>query len=147
VFPEAFEVLALLRERDIKLGVVTNAFQPMWLRDIEMQALGLLDFFPTCRFSAADVGYLKPHPNIFDAALKCLETTSEETIYVGDNPVADIAGSQAAGLRAVLRVRTPTPPLISGLVVPDAAINSLRELPAVLDEWFPGWDGESEGED
>jgi hypothetical protein len=29
--------------------------------------------------------------------------------------------------------------MLSGLIVPDAAINSLEELPAILDDWFPGW--------
>lgn len=139
VFPDVFEVLPTLRDTGLKFGIVTNAFQPMTLRDAEMRLHGLLDFFPDCRISAADVGYLKPHPTIFEYALKCLGTTAAETIFVGDNPVADIAGSQAAGLRAVLRVKQPALPLISGLVVPDAAINTLRELPPILDDWFPGW--------
>lgn len=139
LFPEVREALTMLRQRGLKLGIVTNAHQPMSMRDTEIAQHGLIDFFPTCRLSAADVGYLKPHPNIFERALRCLGTTAEETLFVGDNPVADIAGAQGAGLRAVLRVRRPASPLISGLVVPDGAINSLVELPPVLDELYPGW--------
>jgi putative hydrolase of the HAD superfamily len=138
-FPDVFEGLAMLREKGLKFGIVTNAFQPMWLRDVEMAEHGLLEFFPDCRFSAADVGYLKPHPDIFSAALTCLDTTPEETIFIGDNPIADIAGAQAAGMLAVLRVNRSAKPLLSGLVVPDGAINSLTELPTYLDEWYPGW--------
>jgi hypothetical protein len=51
--------------------------------------------------------------------------------------VADIAGAQGAGLRAVLRVKHPPSPLISGLVVPDGAVNSLVELP-VIQQLYPG---------
>lgn len=138
-FPDVIEGLSLLRNRGVRMGVITNAYAPMWLRDYEMAGHGLLEFFSDCRFSAADVGYLKPHPDIFAAALNCLGAAAEETIFVGDNPIADIAGAQVAGMRAVLRVKNPPVPLISGLVVPDAAINSLYELPAILDEWFPGW--------
>jgi FMN phosphatase YigB (HAD superfamily) len=138
-FPDVPAALTILRENNIKIGIVTNAFQPMTLRDIEMKTHGLLDFFPECRLSAADVGYLKPHPKIFEAALECIGATAEETIFVGDNPVADIAGAQGAGLKAVMRVKHPTQPLISGLVVPDGAINNLNDLLLLLDKWYPGW--------
>jgi HAD superfamily hydrolase (TIGR01549 family) len=138
-FPDVPAALKVLRENNIKIGIVTNAFQPMTLRDIEMKTHGLLDFFPDCRLSAADVGYLKPHPKIFQAALECIGTTAEETVFVGDNPVADIAGAQGAGLKAVMRVKHPSQPLISGLVVPDGAINTLNDLLVLLDKWYPGW--------
>lgn len=141
VFPDSVEGLTLLRDRGLKLGLVTNASQPMLLRDVEMAQHGLLDFFPECRFAAADVGYLKPHPNIFAAALDCLGVKPEETIFIGDNPVADIAGAQSVGMKAIIRVNHPAKSLISGLIVPDAAINTLHELPAILDEWHPGWQG------
>lgn len=139
IFPDVPQVLQKLAEAGLRSGIVTNAAQPMWMRDTEIEQHGILSYFPECRFSAADVGYLKPHPNIFQTALDCLGLKADEVIFVGDNPVADIAGAQAAGMRAVLRVRNPAPPLISGLIVPDGAINGLMELLPLLDEWFPGW--------
>jgi FMN phosphatase YigB (HAD superfamily) len=138
-FPEAVEMLKLFQEKGVKVGIITNAYQPMWLRDLELRELGLFDYFPTCRISAADVGYLKPHPAIFEGALKCLGTNPQETIFVGDNPIADVAGAQGAGLQAILRVAHPVPPMLSGLIIPDGAINNLNELPAVLDNLYPGW--------
>lgn len=136
-FPDVHEGLEAILERGIRIGIVTNAFQPMWMRDAELKLHKLMHFFPEekCRISAADFGYLKPHPTIFEHAVSMLGTPPEQTIYVGDNPVADIAGSQGAGLRAVLRVNHPAPPLISGLIVPDATISSLLELVTLLDEW------------
>ncbi len=137
-FPEAPRALAELQRAGLRLGIVTNAFQPMWMRDTEMEQHGLLQFFPECRISAADVGHLKPHPAIFHAALNCLGLAPASAVFVGDNPTADIAGAQGVGLRAVLRAVAPPSPL-SGLIVPDAVINTLDELPAVLDDWYPGW--------
>ncbi|MDX1994363.1 MAG: HAD family hydrolase [bacterium] len=136
VFPDVVEALTKLRERGLRFGIVTNAFQPMILRDTELQTHGLLDFFPQCRFSAADVGYLKPHPDIFATALACLGTTPEETVFVGDNPIADIAGAQGAGMRAILRRKKQTQGYRSLLVVPDAVVDSLLEIPAILDKWY-----------
>lgn len=139
VFPDVIDTLKLLRSHGLRFGIVTNAYQPMWMRDIELKQHGLLEFFPDCRISAADVGFLKPHPSIFEAALDCMGTTTRETIFVGDNPVADIAGAQGVGLQAILRVTHPSPPMLSGLIVPDHAVNSLAELPDLLDQWYPGW--------
>ncbi|PJF23110.1 MAG: hypothetical protein CUN56_02605 [Phototrophicales bacterium] len=140
LFPDVINILKLLREKHIKLGIITNAYQPMWMRDYELEQYGLLEFFPECRFSAADFGHLKPHPEIFKAALDCLNVTPDETVFIGDNPTADIAGAQAVGMKAILRVVRRMTPLISGLIVPDAAINTLDELPAILSDWYPGWD-------
>ena len=139
MFPDVPESLTTLLDNDIRVGIVTNAHQPMWMRDRELAEFGLLDFFPDCRFSAADVGYLKPHPRIFEAALACMEIEPEEAVFVGDNPVADIAGAQGAGMRAVLRAREPMSSMLSGLIQPDHTVTSLYDLPPKLDEWFPGW--------
>jgi putative hydrolase of the HAD superfamily len=139
IFPDVPDALTLLRDNGIKIAIVTNAYQPMWLRDLEIDAHGLLQHFPDCRISAADVGYLKPHPSIFQAAFDCLGVTADEAVFVGDNPIADIAGAQGAGMRAVLRIVSPTPPMLSGLIVPDGAVNTLTELPPILDQWYPGW--------
>ena len=57
-------------------------------------------------------------PAIFEAALDCLGVQVDEAVFVGDNPEADIAGAQSIGMKAVLRVRHRTPPLISGLIIP-----------------------------
>ncbi|MBC8098171.1 MAG: HAD family hydrolase, partial [Armatimonadetes bacterium] len=136
LFPEVLDTLNLLRDRGIQLGIVTNSYHPMTLRDLELQEYGILDYFPDCRITAADAGYLKPHPAIFEQALQQLGISADEAIFVGDNPVADIAGAQGAGMRAVLRRKRDRLPTTSSLVIPDAMIFSLSELPAILDDWF-----------
>ncbi len=139
VFLDVPAMLETLLANDIKIGIVTNASQPMAMRDAELISHELIDYFDLCRISAADAGYLKPHPKIFEYALDIMGTSPEETIFIGDNPVADIAGAQGAGMRAILRVKKTTQKMISGLIVPDGALNSFDELPHILDEWFPGW--------
>jgi HAD superfamily hydrolase (TIGR01549 family) len=139
VFPDVPPALQTLRAHGIRTGIITNAFQPMRLRDIELESHGLMPYFPECRFSAADLGHLKPHPSVFHAALECLGTTPQETVFVGDNPIADIAGAQGVGMKGVLRIKHPHQAPISGLVVPDGAVNTLTDLLTLLDRWYEGW--------
>lgn len=138
-FPDAPDALRTLRDHGIRVGLVTNSVQPMWMRDRELSAFGLLSLLPTCRISAADVGWLKPHPRIFEAALACLGVQPQEAVFVGDNPVPDIAGAQNAGMRGVLRSGRHDTLALAGLIEPDHRLCSLEELPIVLDSWFPGW--------
>lgn len=138
IFPEVRETIRVLHDCGVRVGIVTNAYQPMWLRDIELEMHGILDLFPDCRLSAADIGYLKPHPAIFQAALDCMGTHPEETVFVGDDPEADIAGAQAAGLLGVLRSTPRTRPFMNQ-IVPNAIIHDLTELLTLLDGWYPGW--------
>ncbi|GAB5492496.1 MAG: HAD family hydrolase [Phototrophicaceae bacterium] len=136
-FPDVPDALQKLIDSGIKIGIVTNAFQPMWLRDVELKTHNLLQYFPdeNVRISAADVGYLKPHPQIFHHALEQLGTSAEKTLFVGDNPTADIAGAQSVGMRAVLRVLSDDVPRIARLVVPDAMIHNFDELLRLVDDW------------
>ncbi len=153
VFPDVLPMLEALRAAGIKLGIVTNASQPMAMRDAELAGHGLIEYFPDCRLAAADTGYLKPHRLMFEAALAQIDTTPSETVFIGDNPRADIAGATAVGMRAVQRI---TRRVFDGgvrAVEPNtqrvfpgwenmslqASLHSLDELPAILDSWYPDW--------
>ncbi len=138
VFPDVPPMLETLVARGIKIGIVTNASQPMRMRDAELTAHQLIDYFPDCRLSAADVGYLKPHQRIFKSALNLMGTAPDETVFIGDNPIADIGGAQSSGMRAILRLK-PGHNSYRGLAVPDGSLHSLDELPSILSEWYPNW--------
>lgn len=139
LFPEVPEMLSLIREKGIQMAIVTNAHQPMRARDVEIGEHGLLEYFPECRISAADAGLLKPHPMIFQMALDQLGVKAHEAVFVGDNPVADISGPQGIGIKTVLRANGHGLPILSEIIFPDGQIHTLTELPALLDEWYPGW--------
>ncbi|PJF34903.1 MAG: hypothetical protein CUN49_13315 [Candidatus Thermofonsia Clade 1 bacterium] len=139
-FEEVEEVLGILRQHGIQIGLVTNASVPMRFRDQELRACGLLEYFGKCRIAAVDIGYLKPHPKIFEAALACIEARPEEVVFVGDNIEADIMGAQGVGMRAVLR-QVPNGKRSERHIVPDAIIGNLHELLPLLDAWHDGWRG------
>ena len=138
-FPDVPGALQMLLANNIRVGLITTPTSRCGCGDRELQAYGLLHLFSECRFTAADVGWLKPHPRIFEAALECLGVQPEEAVFVGDNPVADVAGAQNVGMRGVLRVGRHETGMLEGLIEPDHRLHSFEELPAVLDNWFPGW--------
>jgi HAD superfamily hydrolase (TIGR01509 family) len=145
-YPDAVEVLPQLRAHGIELGIVTNSAHPMHYRDRELQAIGLLDLFPRCRLSAVDVGYLKPHRDIFQRALDILGVRAEEAVFVGDSLPADIGGAQNVGIYAVQRLceraqneDSPSPRESDSEIVPDGTIVTLHDLLPLLDGWYPGW--------
>ena len=137
LYPEARSVLEVLRRAGLRLGLLTNSFQPMWMRDKELRELGIEAFFD-CRVSAADVGKLKPHPLPFEHTLRCLGASPESAVLVGDSLTADIAGAKGIGMRAIWR-RHNGVVIPDGVPAPDATISSLDELLPALDDWFPGW--------
>jgi FMN phosphatase YigB (HAD superfamily) len=68
--------------------------------------LGLADVIQVVHTSAL-TGYEKPHPEAFRNALRA-NGDPDEVWMIGDNPTADVAGAEAAGIRAIL-VRTDSP--------------------------------------
>jgi len=63
----------------------------------KLRSLGVADAFDVAVFGDPERG-LKPEPAPFEAMLDALETTPERTLYVGDDPVADVHGAARVGM-------------------------------------------------
>jgi putative hydrolase of the HAD superfamily len=131
-FEDAGYVLAELRRRGYKIGLITNSFLPMWMRDVELRHYGFLEYLDA-RLASGDVGYLKPHPAIFERMLDLLETAPEHTLFVGDRPANDIAGANEVGMISVLMKPPHLDRPLNG-VKPDYTIERLSDLLPLLDE-------------
>jgi putative hydrolase of the HAD superfamily len=129
-YSDTIPVLEELRDRGYKIGLLTNSFLPMWMRDVELEVYDLLQYLDA-RVTAADVGYLKPHPFIYQRTLELLDTTPEKAVFVGDRPKNDIAGANDSGLISVLMDPPHLNRDLDG-VVPDFTISSLTELLPIL---------------
>ena len=90
--------LPILREAGYRLAVISNRDQPF---QNVLDAHGLSEFFPYS-LAGGEVDIYKPEPGIFEHALKQMQVTAPETVYVGDNYYADIVGARRAGLQPVL---------------------------------------------
>src|SRR4029450_1727985 len=62
-------LLEALRERGLRLGLVSNAFDPGWLLHRDLDQMGLEERLDFSVFSS-EVGMRKPHPAIFERALE-----------------------------------------------------------------------------
>lgn len=137
-FPEVPSVLQTFRDYGLRIGLVTNAFQPMRSRKVELADYGLVDFFDSM-ISAADAGIIKPARAIFERSLQELSVTAEEAVFIGDSREADIFGAQNIGMKAILRRRIDDTALLHHKIKPDAEITELGQLFNILDKFFPEW--------
>ncbi|MFI5284829.1 MAG: HAD family hydrolase [Candidatus Dormibacteria bacterium] len=124
---EAIPLLEVLRSRGIRVGLCSNAPYRVASLHAQLGFVGLAGHLDSITFSA-EVGWRKPSPRIFEAAMVALGTHAGNTVMVGDSESADIAGAHATGMRAVLLRRNGE----RGSGVADAVIAALRELPGAL---------------
>lgn len=135
--PDAVGLLSDLRDRGLRVGLLSNTYYPAGFHDELLRRDGLIDFFDA-RLYTSELDYVKPHPAVFEAALAAVGVDdAARAVYVGDRPLDDITGSKAVGMRAVLRRHDrqagfdPAPPGIA----PDATIDALPDLLTHLDTW------------
>jgi putative hydrolase of the HAD superfamily len=125
--PENLEALDRLRERGLKLGLVSNAhFLPaLMLEDFER--LGLAERMDAI-VTSSQLGVRKPHPEIFERMLAALDVSAEEALFVGDKLREDVVGPKELGMRAVLTHQFRQEDPSESAVQPDFVIGSLSEL-------------------
>ncbi|MGA2285186.1 MAG: HAD family hydrolase [Dehalococcoidia bacterium] len=101
VDPDTVEALRALKQRGLRVGVVSNTYQSSRSLASSLRRFGLLRNIDALVVSS-EVGWGKPHPAIFEEALRRLDVQPEETMFIGDTVLADIQGAQAIGMKAVL---------------------------------------------
>lgn len=126
-------ILAGLRERGLKLGVISNTFIPADALDRHLAREGLLELLPI-RMYSCDVNVRKPNPRIFRVACQRLGSPPGQVMFVGDLPKADIYGAKRIGMLTVLK--DPTGCKRAYRLRPDHTIASLAELPAVVAQYL-----------
>lgn len=101
-FDDAAPALRSLRERGLRLVCVSNwdYALPEVLERVAL--LELLDGVVT----SAGVGARKPDPRIFREGLRVAGCDASEALHVGDSSEEDVAGAEAAGIRALLLDRS-----------------------------------------
>ncbi|MFN2491246.1 MAG: HAD family hydrolase [Actinomycetota bacterium] len=133
--PDAAAVLEQLRERGLRIGLLSNTLWPRAYHEHFLERDGLRAAIDA-RLYTSDMSHTKPHPSAFAAALKALEVgDARRAVFVGDRPFDDIHGANRAGMRTVLR---PNPTVPGYDAAPDAIIDDLPSLVAVVDGWLEG---------
>jgi putative hydrolase of the HAD superfamily len=128
LYDDALPAIRALKDRGYRLGLVSNTpwGTPEYLWESQLDRFDLTDHFEVRLFSSA-IGYRKPDPRIFRAALARLGVPAERALFIGDRPRTDVAGASRVGMRTALVVR-PGGPRRRSLARADLSIGSLAEL-------------------
>ena len=118
VFDECGPVLRQLKERGLRLGVISD-----WQKGLShfCDELGFGTYLDAV-IASGEAGYRKPDPRLFALARERMGVAAREILHVGDSR-EDIEGAQAAGFSAALLVRAGGP-VAAGVPV----LRNLREL-------------------
>lgn len=113
LYPDVLDTLETLRQRGLRLGVVSN-----WDERLPrlLERLGLAPFFDVV-VTSSSVGVEKPNPRIFRHCLEHLGVEPEHALHVGDAPIDDVEGAMAAGMQAQ-RIDRREPVRLIELVLP-----------------------------
>jgi putative hydrolase of the HAD superfamily len=131
--PEAAPLLRELRERGLRIGVLSNTMWPRSAHERVFSRDEILDLIDAAVYTS-EIPWAKPHPEAFRAVMAAVGVDDPAAcVFVGDRPYDDIHGAKSAGMRAVLIPNSDVPPFDEA--VPDAVITRLSELPALLDRW------------
>ena len=109
MFDDAFATLDWLRDAGYRIGCVTNRVYggPRFVE--ELRELGLDRYFESTAVSC-DLGYMKPHPKLYQHVLDEMRVEAADTAMVGDSLRADVEASQALGMTAIWRVMLKADP-------------------------------------
>lgn len=125
LYEDVPEVLRELHASGLHMGLISNTQRSL----TAFQEHFALDGLFTVAVSSFDHGYMKPHPSIFESALRQISVHPQEAVMVGDSVPHDIEGALRLGMRGVLVARNGATPSCPAEV---PVIHSLRQLRALL---------------
>jgi len=114
---------------DHRLALVTNGAP-----DVQREKLSHTAFAPSFEVTiiSAELGVGKPDAQIFETALAALDLKPQHAVMIGDSLARDVAGAQAAGMRAIWIDRGTRENVPAPAPVPDARVAGLTEVRSAL---------------
>jgi HAD superfamily hydrolase (TIGR01662 family) len=125
LYEEVPEVLRALHAEGFTIGLISNTQRSLQTFEEHFELHGLF----TVAISSSDHGFMKPHPSIFQEALRRAGVEAREAVMVGDSVPHDIEGALRLGMRGILVARSK---LSIGAAPEVPVIQSLRELRPLL---------------
>ena len=99
--PKAHWLLQEVRARGLRIGIVSNTFDPPDLLHADLVSDGVAERVDAIVFSS-ELGLRKPAPEIYRAALVALDVEPANALFVGDRVREDVQGPAALGMRTCL---------------------------------------------
>jgi FMN phosphatase YigB (HAD superfamily) len=100
--PGAIELLSEIRQLGMRSVIASNTY---W-RDAEsywedFRLLGMARYIDAI-VTSVDAGHLKPHPAVFEMAMRVADTPAERCVVIGNREENDIEPALALGMRTIL---------------------------------------------
>src|SRR5205085_6597425 len=107
--PDAPATLAGLRERGIRVGVLSNTIWSARRHGQIFARDGVLDLIDGAVYTS-EIAWAKPHPEAFRAAMQAVGASDPaRCVFIGDRPYDDVHGAKSAGMRAILIPHSSVP--------------------------------------
>jgi putative hydrolase of the HAD superfamily len=123
--PGAMETLQRLRDRGVRLALLTNGASADQRRKIEQH--GLAPFFE-CILIEEELGFGKPDERVYRAAMHRMGLAPEDVWMVGDNLLWDVGTPQGLGITGIWIDPAGEDLPAGSSVRPDRVIGSIVEL-------------------
>jgi len=119
--PGAVALLAEIHRLGLRSVIASNTYwrdADSYWEDFRM--LGMAEHVDGI-ITSVDAGHLKPHPAVFEMAMRWAGVRAEQSVVIGNREENDIAPAVALGMRAILVYPDDPPPATSraDAVVPD----------------------------
>ena len=101
VYPDVLQCLQNWQQKKVDLGIISN-FDTRIYQVLEL--LELKPYFSSITISS-EVGFAKPHPEIFHLALEKYNCSPEKAWHIGDSFKEDYEGANQAKIKAFLLAR------------------------------------------
>ena len=135
--PDVGPLFETLRERGIRVGVLSNTIWPRAWHEDFFRRDGVLDLIDGAVYTS-EIPWTKPSPHAFRAALDAVGVADPaRCVYVGDRLFDDVYGAHHAGLRAIHVPHSVIPVEQVGHTEgePDAVVDRLSEVADVVRDW------------
>lgn len=132
LFDDADLLFRTARELGLRTVVVSNT---AWRRAEDyrrdFEHLGVADFIDGI-VTSLDVGYRKPHDQIFRVSIEMAQCDASRCAFVGDSEEKDIAPARERGMRTILVAIEQSPP---EKTTADVVARSMRDVTETISEW------------
>lgn len=134
LFPGTIETLSYLKAKGYQMHIITNGFKEV--QNAKLRNCGLTGYFGKV-FISEEIKNTKPHPEIFEHALKSTNAPKKKSIMIGDSWETDIEGALAFGMDQVMFLndgRNKVPNSLDSIKIPP--YTSHLEIKHPIKTWF-----------
>ncbi len=134
-YGDAIEVLRILRDKGLKLGIITAGMEIKQAEKIYRLGLHELvahDFI----FITDNVGIAKSNPKLYMRACAKAGASPSEVMYIGDNPPVDIDIPARLGMQTILSRRGGKYKSIHGEMTPSFTVDNFYDVLEIIESEY-----------